>query len=568
MSLLSRINERIGKKSWTEEPFWSLDRPSNVFMTNAVSERETIGNDFIAYVEGAYKRNGTLFACMAARQMVFSEAKFLWRREEKGRPGDMFSDASLKLLENPWPGGTTGELLAHMIQDVDLAGNAFLTTTDDRGRFGKAATGPGRRIVRLRPDWVTMIMGSHSGDLMAIDTKVILYEYRPPGDGPVVHLVPDEVCHFSPIPDPTARFRGMSWITPVIRDIESDTLGTLHKKKFFENAAVPNLAVKFDKDVEEDEFDEFVDKFNTSHRGAMNAYKTLFLMGGADVEPLSHNFQQIEFNQTVGKGESRIAAAAGVPSSWVGFSEGMQGSALNAGNFAAARRRFADGTIRPLWRMAAASLQVLLDRPGGENSSVKLWYDDRDIAFLREDLKDRAEVFMTTIGAINTGTMAGFEADALVEAARDYDLEKLMGKHTGFTSVQMRPPPHEDYTEDRAERDGADLLNVQANSIATLAATGRFTEESIVAAIQAGDVSLLKPVPIPIDPATGLPVGQGGGGGSGGGGSGGGGRGATQPSAQPNKPDPGASAQAQDRSGDDLESDASRNERLNQISDG
>jgi intein/homing endonuclease len=40
---------------------------------------------------------------------------------------------------------------------------------------------------------------------------------------------------------------------------------------------------------------------------------------------------------------SRLAAAAGVAPSWVGFSEGLQGSSLNAGNFQAARRRFSDG---------------------------------------------------------------------------------------------------------------------------------------------------------------------------------------------------------------------------------
>ena len=60
---------------------------------------------------------------------------------------------------------------------------------------------------------------------------------------------------------------------------------------------------------------------------------------------------------------TRLAAAAGIPPVVVGFSEGMQGSSLNAGNYSAARRRMADGTMRPLWRNAARSLATLLNVP-------------------------------------------------------------------------------------------------------------------------------------------------------------------------------------------------------------
>jgi hypothetical protein len=30
------------------------------------------------------------------------------------------------------------------------------------------------------------------------------------------------VAHWSPIPDPLANFRGMSWLTPVLREIDAD----------------------------------------------------------------------------------------------------------------------------------------------------------------------------------------------------------------------------------------------------------------------------------------------------------------------------------------------------------
>jgi phage portal protein BeeE len=449
------------QKAWTQPNFWDLEAPA--FVTGSTAEKERIETDFVGYVDGAFKRNGPIFACVVARQMVFSEARFMWRQFNKGRPGDLFSNADLNLLERPWPGGTTGELLARMEQDVSLAGNSFWTKVDGEGRYGNSASGDGLRLTRLRPDWVSMLIGSKSGDFYAADAHVIGYLYEPrmfgiptPGVGaPMagsVLLLPDEVAHYSPIPDPVGRFRGMSWLTPVIREIEADTASTVHKKTFFDHAAVPNMVVRFDKEVNKEQFEGFVKNFKAGHQGAWNAYKTLFLQGGADVTPLTHDFRQMDFTATVGKGEARIASAAGVPPSWVGFSEGLQGSALNTNNFAASRRRFADGTMRPLWRIAAASLEVLFPPSG---ASTHLWFDTRDVAFLREDSRDRADIIRVQLNSIDSGIKSGFEPDAVVKAVMNEDISLLIGHHTGLVSVQMQPSVTEQTPERPALEPGA-----------------------------------------------------------------------------------------------------------------
>jgi hypothetical protein len=430
------------------EPYWMQDLERLPFMSTGLPNQEQIESSFEGYVSAAYKSNGPIFSVMLARQMVFSEVTFIWR--DKIKKGNTFGSGELALLENPWPGGTTGELLARMIQDADLAGNAYVTTADDDGNYGSSARGPTRRLVRLRPDWVTLIIGSSEAsnkDPWAADAKVVGILYRAnmfgaqgmgvQGRADDVLLLPNEVAHFSPIPDPVARFRGMSWLTPILNDIMSDTAATVHKKKFFEHAAVPNLAIKFDKDVSKDDFNDFVAKFKSKHQGAWNAYKTLFLLGGADVTPLTMDFRQLDFSQTVGKGESRIASAGGVPPTWVGFSEGLQGSGLNAGNFAAARRRFADGTIRPMWRMVSACLENLVTNP---NSGAQLWYDAQDVAFLREDVTDLAEIMKIEMVALDFAIKAGFEPDAAIQAVKTRDLSFLSGHHTGLVSVQMQPP--------------------------------------------------------------------------------------------------------------------------------
>ncbi len=492
----------VATKSWVQPEIWSLQHPLNWYNTGSPfgENAERIENDFVSYVEGAYKRNGPIFSCMVARQMVFSEPRLVLQSMEGGVEGDLEElPPRLKILEKPWQNGTTGELFARAIQDADLAGNAYFTFADDGGNYGRAARGgPNARIVRMRPDWVTMIVGTlrEGGNPNDLDAKVLMFRYRGPQMDHHIDLAADEVAHFSPHPDPTARFRGMSWMTPVLRDIEADLGAGNHKKKFYDNAAVPNLAVKFDKETEEDEFQEFVKSFKAEHQGHMNAYKTLFLMGGADVTPLTMDFKALDFNAVVGKGESRIASAAGVPPSWVGFSEGMQGSALNAGNFTAARRRFADGTIRPLWRIFCASMENLVEVPAGK----RLWVDVTGVAFLREDAKDRAEIFAKEMVAIDQGIKSGFEADACVEAASTKDVKKLLGKHTGLVSVQMQPPMTED--------DNGELRLMQEESTILAQLAPHFEPESIVDALDSRDWAKLKKKKIePIPGAPGAPGG-------------------------------------------------------------
>jgi hypothetical protein len=75
----------------------------------------------------------------------------------------------------------------------------------------------------MRPDWVTIILGSKTepGDrrlgARRRGDRLRLPPGRPASGRDPEVLLPEEVAHFAPIPDPAARFRGMSWLTPVIR---------------------------------------------------------------------------------------------------------------------------------------------------------------------------------------------------------------------------------------------------------------------------------------------------------------------------------------------------------------
>jgi phage portal protein BeeE len=279
---------------------------------------------------------------------------------------------------------------------------------------------------------VTIVIGGEPDDP---EGDVVGYLYHPGGDTskqPISYTA-DEVAHWAPIPDPLASYRGMSWLTPVAREIATDKQATQHKQKFLENGATPNMIIKHQINDTET-LKKWVALFNETHVGTANAYKTLHLAAGADVTVVGKDFQQLDFKAVQGAGETRIAAASGVGAVMAQFSEGMQGSSLNAGNYAAARRRVADAVFRPLWRSFCGSYAHILPEVDG----AELWYDERDIAFLREDEKDAAEIQFRRASTIRTLVDSGWEADSVKNAVDNDDISLL--KHTGLFSVQLQKP--------------------------------------------------------------------------------------------------------------------------------
>jgi len=387
---------------------------------------EQIGRDFEGFVQGAYKRNGVVFACMLARFALFSQARFQFQQMNQGQPGKLFGNRDLALFETPWEGATTGDWLSRMITDADLSGNHFATVRQ-------------AEIRRLRPDWVSIVVGSPTDrdvELGDLDARVLGYIYQPGGPGSgkdSVPLLANQVAHFAPVPDPSAWFRGMSWLQPIVDEVMADKATTRHKLKFFEQGATPNMVVSMDAAIKREDFEAWVRLFREQEEGLENRYKTLFLGAGMKPEVVGANFRQVDFKATQGAGETRIAAAAGVPPVIVGLSEGLQAATYS--NYGQARRRFADGTMHHLWQNMAGSTQKLVrTMPPG----ARLWYDARHIPFLREDEKDAAEIIQTKSIAIRQLTDAGYTAQSVVAAVEAGDLTLL--EHTGLFSVQLMPP--------------------------------------------------------------------------------------------------------------------------------
>ncbi len=391
-------------------------------MSMSPSREEPIAIEYGSIVNRAYKRNGIIYACVLARALVFSGARPKFRSLSDRK---MYGTSALKPLERPQPNMSTSELLFRMEQDISLAGNWFGTT-----RFGG--------IKRLRPDFVSIILGSEmrpEDPGFAEDATVLGYMYQPTNSQKAELFAPQEIAHWSPEPDPDFQFRGMSWVSVVVREVMADNAGTDMRLRFYENNATPNLAITAPEWVKnQPQYDEWKEKLEGTTEGVENAFKTLYLASGTDAKTVGMSMRDVDFKSIQGAGETRLALPSRVPAVLLQNSEGLNGSSLNAGNFSSARRQFGDMFMRPHWMDAFSCMSQLVTVPEGS----ELWYDESDIPFLREDAGDAAEIQQTKAASIRQHIEAGFTPESAIAAVDAGDVRLLV--HTGRVSVQLQEP--------------------------------------------------------------------------------------------------------------------------------
>ena len=374
-------------------------------------DREAILPQFTAWAQQVNAGNAVVFSAVYARMSMLAEGRFkLQRASDNG----LFGNTSLAVLEHPWPGGNSGELLARMEQDASLAGNAYIWRVPD-----------GDRLVRLRPDWTTIISELVTDPGGGQYRDVVGYWVEPPKglleQAPGQYYAAAEVAHWAPVPDPAADFRGMSWLTPVYREVSGDDGLTQYKIKYLQNAASPNMLIKYAQKLQPGTVDSIRERMSARYAGVGNAFKTLVLDQGADVTVIGNSLQQMDFSNVQQAGTNRILAAAGVPPLVVGM-EPIQGAGKS---YEEVIRRFADLTLRPLWRSACSALETIVE---GIQPGIRLWVDTGDIAALQDGQQVRAQVSLIKGQALLALNQAGFTPDSSVTAVESGDMSLLVAK--------------------------------------------------------------------------------------------------------------------------------------------
>lgn len=403
------------------------------------SPDETSTVDFPNTVTSIGSRSSVVSAAVTARSLAMSQLVFKFRdRRDTSR---LFGTDALVPFERPGVDVTRESLLTRVEPDVAYHGNAYWRRVD------------GNRLRRLRPDWVSIVVGSNERPdpaeaRMASDAEVIGYVYKPGGQGSRIRgqlLGLDEVAHWAPDPHPLASFIGEAWVSAVWREVAADMQATDHVSKFFDNAATANMVATAPPQVTTPEqFEQWVGAFDEAHRGAVNAWRTIYVQSGTDIKVVGSELGKLAMADLQGGFETRVSAKSRVPATVLLIREGLSGSALNAGNYAQTRRMWADSWFAPYAQGFCASMSRLIDVPAG----AELTYDPSRILMLQEDADQAAAIRQKDASTIRTLVDSGWEPDAAVEYVRaGGDFRRLLGGHTGMPSVQVQKaaavPPQE-----------------------------------------------------------------------------------------------------------------------------
>ena len=388
-----RLLDRLIKRD-----FWEGVASGAAVLTTTYGspDKEAVLPQWSVWAQSAHASSAVVFSAEYIRMSLFAQAVFQFQAKDDKH---LFGNTALAKLEEPWPGGKGMDLLARLEQDTGWVGNAYIWDA------------PGEdRLVRLRPDWTTIV-----SELVQVPgggqfRRVIGYWVEPPkstyGQGRGQMYPAAEVVHWAPIPDPVADFRGMSWLTPVYRDVQGDDGMTQYKIKYLDNAASPNLLIRYTQKLSPGTVDAVRERVTARYAGAGNAFRTLVLDQGADATVIGNSFSQMDFTNVMSAGTERILAASQVPAVLVGL-EPLRGAGRG---FQESMQKFANLWARPQWQSVCGALEQIVDMPTGN----RLWFDTSGIAALQDGEMERGQTALVKSQALLACRQAGYTRDSAV----------------------------------------------------------------------------------------------------------------------------------------------------------
>lgn len=166
------------------------------------------------------------------------------------------------------------------------------------------------------------------------------YVYRGPS-GERVPLGVDDVI-FQRRPNPLDPYRGMGVVQTILMDIDASRASAEWNRIFFENNASPGGVIQAERRLDDDEFQEFQDRWRESHRGLANAHRVGILEEGMTWIDRKYTMKDMQFAELRTVSREIIREAFGFPKPMLGATDDV-----NRANAEAAAYVFARWLIQP-----------------------------------------------------------------------------------------------------------------------------------------------------------------------------------------------------------------------------
>lgn len=165
-----------------------------------------------------------------------------------------------------------------------------------------------------------------------------------------VRLAPWQVARIY-YADPADYTQCLSPITAARTGIRQDYKASLYNEAFFENGAFPGAILKYERHLNDEEFQRVKREWKDRHGGIGKSFGVGILEGNVEFEPISIPHKDAEFLEQRKYNRDEILAIFGVPKAVLGVYEDV-----NYATLLGAKRMFWQETLLPKMRLIAGSI--------------------------------------------------------------------------------------------------------------------------------------------------------------------------------------------------------------------
>ena len=230
-----------------------------------------------------------------------------------------------------------------------------------------------------------------------------------------------------------------------------------HGARHFRNGARPNIALRSQAHLTEDQATSLRQRFEERHRGLDAETSTAVLSGGLEIVPFSISNEDSQWLQAREFSRSEVASWFNLPPHFLGSSTGTAGYA----SLVEENRRYLQQTLLPWLRKWQAECDLKLLTPN--ERSEKLWYFEHNLQSLLE--ADTAAVVDQVTKLIQSEVITTNEARAKLNMNRRDD-----GLGDLFRNPAINPAVTEAEADEVAAIESAEPVAVDASAFQNLLA--------------------------------------------------------------------------------------------------
>lgn len=320
-------------------------------------------------IRDGVKANAAVYGCILALAIGFSEPpRKVYDLDGKPLP----KHALQKLLRRPNSLMSEAEFSTYCIVWLAIGGNLYIHKV--RSKAGK--------VIELWP--------YHAGHVTPIPggpNWIKYYEYDP-GTGVKIRIEPEDMIHMKwPLPDPEQPWMATPPLLHAAREVDTDNEATKYLFSLLKNDALPRTVIEMpaDSSLSPDQFKRLKQQFNERYGGDKRGSVGL-LEGGAKLNRIALNMQELAFESLRRVPEARIAMAFRVPPVIAGLNVGLEFGNDRA-SFEGALFQFTSGILTTLWRLMESELSQSLGMEFGDEIEIK--HDLSMVRALQENENDK-----------------------------------------------------------------------------------------------------------------------------------------------------------------------------------